>query len=179
MNVKIAKVRLLHFCHDPRLTNMLCCAEWFHGACVGLKPNSVSDHYACSTCTSKRKPVSAGKTLILPPTASASANRKKSAIVLPVATKPPPTPPQPIPVISKLSIQDDDEDEDLDDICVLCDGDCTCNIQEAAPPTTTTATPSPPTPPAPQKQPQQPPAKLQTKISKSRGEKYSDLTVLK
>ncbi|KAL7320019.1 hypothetical protein PS15m_003091 [Mucor circinelloides] len=138
------------------------CKEWFHGACVGLKPNSVSDHYACSSCTSKRKPVSAGKKLIPPPTASASAaNRKKSVIVLPVATKPPPTPPQPIPVISKLSIQDDDEDEDLDDICVLCDGDCTCNIQETAPSATATATPapSPPTPP-PQKQP----AKLQTKI---------------
>ncbi|KAK4516622.1 cTPxI [Mucor velutinosus] len=143
------------------------CKEWFHGACVGLKPNSVSDHYACSSCTSKRKPVSAGKTLIPPPTAAAT-NRKKSVIVLPVATKPPPTPPQPIPVISTLSIQDDDEDEDLDDICVLCDGDCTCNIQEAAPPTTSTVTlaPSPPSPPhpAPQKQPQQPPAKLQTKI---------------
>ncbi|GAN09264.1 hypothetical protein MAM1_0254d08789 [Mucor ambiguus] len=146
------------------------CKEWFHGACVGLKPNSVSDHYACSSCTSKRKPVSAGKTLIPPPAASttAAANRKKSVIVLPVATKPPPTPPQPIPLISKLSIQDDDEDEDLDDICVLCDGDCTCNIQEAVPPTTATAlpTPSPPTPPsAPQKQPQQPPTKLQTKIT--------------
>ncbi|KAF1797605.1 hypothetical protein FB192DRAFT_1335001 [Mucor lusitanicus] len=141
------------------------CKEWFHGACVGLKPNSVSDHYACSSCTSKRKPVSAGKTLIPPPTTS---NRKKSVIVLPVATKPPPTPPQPIPVISKLSIQDnddDDEDEDLDDICVLCDGDCTCNVQEAASPPAVTLAPSPPTPPAAAAASQkQPPTKLQTKI---------------
>ncbi|CEP17171.1 hypothetical protein [Parasitella parasitica] len=135
------------------------CKEWFHGDCVGLKPNSASYHYACTSCASKRKPVSAGKTSIPPPPLP---KNKKAVIV----AKSPPTPPQPIPVLTKLSTQDD-EDEDLDDICVLCDGDCTCNIQNA---------PNLPTPPPPTPLPQQKQKsiqKLPTKITISMPKKSS------
>ncbi|KAI8644765.1 hypothetical protein BD408DRAFT_111925 [Parasitella parasitica] len=133
------------------------CKEWFHGACVGLKPNSVSYHYACSSCSSKRKPVSAGKTSIPPPPPS---KNKKAVVVLSVAARPPPTPPQPTPVNTKPSIQDD-EDEELDDICVLCDGDCTCNIQDV---TAASNLPTPPPPPPPTSPPQQKQQPIQNKI---------------
>lgn len=112
--------------------------EWFHGDCIGLKPNSVTDHYFCDSCTSKRRP---------PP-----------LIILP-----PQQPQQTLPTISKLSIN---EDEDEDDICVLCDGDCTCGAVVEKP-----ATPPPP-PPQQKQQPKSitilpPLPKLQTKISKA------------
>lgn len=133
--------------------------EWFHGACVGLKPNSVTDHYFCKSCTSKRHPTSGGKTSIPP-----SLTPPKTMIVLPPISKsmndhikkapPPPkpaVPPAPIvPVIANV----DEDDEDLDDICVLCDGDCTCGaVQESVP-----AFVAPPLPP--------PIPEIQTKISK-------------
>ncbi|KAG2231540.1 hypothetical protein INT48_005043 [Thamnidium elegans] len=79
------------------------CQEWFHGACVGLKPNSVTDHYYCKSCLKKKQ-------------------KKKSIIILPL-----PKPEIVMPVISKLSIDQDDEDEDL---CPVCDGDCTCGSEE-------------------------------------------------
>jgi hypothetical protein len=132
---------------------MSCCSpiktplEWFHGACVGLKPNSVTDHYFCKSCTNK--PNGAGKTLIPPP---------KSMIVLPskpndhVKKAPPPPKPvaPPAPIVPVI-----DEDEDLDDICVLCDGDCTCGAVQDSPVVVVTATPPPPPPIQ----------KIQTKIS--------------
>lgn len=93
--------------------------EWFHGACVGLKPNSVADHYYCKSClkVKKRPSASAGKKLI---------PQKKSIIILPV----PKPEPAIIPMISKLSIDQDDEDEDL---CPVCDGDCTCGSDSPLP----------------------------------------------
>lgn len=118
--------------------------EWFHGACVGLKPNSIADHYFCNSCLkAKKKPASAGKTLIPPP----ATNKKKSIIILPISkpeSKPIPTPT--VPAISTLSIEDDDDDEDLDDICPVCDGDCTCGTGSTMINATVTAPPPPPPP---------------------------------
>lgn len=47
-----------------------------------------------------------------------------------------------MPVISNLSIDQDDEDEDL---CPVCDGDCTCGSEVVTP----SLPPPPPPPPAP------------------------------
>lgn len=146
------------------------CQEWFHGACVGLKPNSVTDHYFCKSCLkAKKKPaptaiaaMGAGKTLIAPPPPPQTTNKKKSLIILPIAKpeqkpkpiplpSPPPPPPASIPSISKLSIQDeDDEDEDLDDICPVCDGDCTCGTGSTVTAPVISRPPSPPPPVIPE-----------------------------
>ena len=54
-------------------------------------------------------------------------------------------PKPPSPKIANLSIQDDDEDEDLDDLCIICDGDCTCGpAQVQAPPPPVVVVPPPP-----------------------------------
>lgn len=110
----------------------------------------MTDHYFCNACTSKRKP--------------------KQIIILP------PQQPQPtLPVISKLSINEEDDD----DICVLCDGDCTCgDVEETNPPPSNPqptqqplppqSLPKQPSPKEPLPQKSNPPIlpKLQTKISK-------------
>lgn len=95
----------------------------------------MTDHYYCKSCLKvKKKPsASAGKKLI---------PQKKSIIILPVS-KPEPAI---IPMISKLSIDQDDEDEDL---CPVCDGDCTCGSESPLPPPPQLQ-PSLPPPPPPQ-----------------------------
>ncbi|KAI9487637.1 MAG: hypothetical protein EXX96DRAFT_554069 [Benjaminiella poitrasii] len=180
------------------------CKEWFHGACVGLKPNSITEHYFCKSCTGKQKQQhkGAGKAL-MPPNPN-----KKSIIILPLS-KPasaPITPPSSapkstiplpapssttatststaatIPAISKLSINDDEDDEELDDICVLCDGDCTCGAVDS---NTTSIDLKPlPLPSASTITSQTEPSKTQTKIvipipKKSKKSKKTNLWTVK
>ena len=34
---------------------MLIPIEWFHGRCVGVSPTTVTEHYFCTACASKRR----------------------------------------------------------------------------------------------------------------------------
>ncbi|CDS12631.1 hypothetical protein LRAMOSA04817 [Lichtheimia ramosa] len=100
------------------------CQEWFHGRCVGVKPKSVTGKYfceACSTTTTKsrnkgRKGKSKRKT-----------NKNQPVVVEPVT----------------ISLSRDEED--IDDICPVCDTECTCGAAEPEPTTEPTSVPAEPT----------------------------------
>ncbi|KAI8367315.1 hypothetical protein BD560DRAFT_399873 [Blakeslea trispora] len=134
--------------------------EWFHGACVGLKPNSVTDHYFCKSCTTLHRRNSATNV------------RKKSIIILPVIAK------SQLPLNADkapsdsliqsqsnaiMNIATNEDDEDDDDLCILCDGDCTCGAVTKNP-VSLPPTPPPPPPTSPARNHSQ--KKMSTKISK-------------
>ncbi|OBZ89472.1 hypothetical protein A0J61_02469 [Choanephora cucurbitarum] len=120
------------------------CKEWFHGACVGLKPNSVTDHYFCKSCTTLHRRNSATNV------------RKKSIIILPVIAKSQSAEPSTVQLPSTTTIDENEEDEE-DDLCILCDGDCTCGAVTDKP----ISLPPTPPPPAARKSSQK---KMSTKI---------------
>ncbi|CDH51138.1 predicted protein [Lichtheimia corymbifera JMRC:FSU:9682] len=108
------------------------CQEWFHGRCVGVKPKSVTGKYfceACSTATTKsRNKGRKGKT-------KRKTNKSQPVLIEPVT----------------ISLSRDEED--IDDICPVCDTECTCGAAEPEP----APAPLPATEPAPlesQKEPE-------------------------
>ncbi|KAI8992447.1 hypothetical protein BDB01DRAFT_778467 [Pilobolus umbonatus] len=88
------------------------CQEWFHGSCIGLKPNTSIDHYFCDDC------------LIASQARKKNKKNKNDRRPSPVKkiTLEPPKPTLPTPT--------DNSDEDLDDICPVCDTECTCGTLE-------------------------------------------------
>ncbi|KAI8580740.1 hypothetical protein K450DRAFT_235743 [Umbelopsis ramanniana AG] len=110
------------------------CHEWFHGRCIGISEKNVPDHYYCDNCqqvseevtptgpAKKGKKLAKAKTGKAKATAAAKTQRNKAEIKA--------EPPIVETVIkSSLVEQDADidlEDEDLDDICPVCDSECTC-----------------------------------------------------
>ncbi|KAG2176773.1 hypothetical protein INT44_007437, partial [Umbelopsis vinacea] len=111
------------------------CHEWFHGRCIGISEKNVPDHYYCDNCqqesediiesspAKKGKKSSKAKTGKAKGTAAAKTQRNKAEIKV----EPPPI----VETVIKTSLVEQDadidlEDEDLDDICPVCDSECTC-----------------------------------------------------
>ncbi|KAF7722077.1 hypothetical protein EC973_003726 [Apophysomyces ossiformis] len=111
------------------------CQEWFHGKCVGINPKTVVEHYFCDACSKSKTSLTDAPVVQekqkTPVKKSRSKNagssnskkqtqsRKKSS-KLPESHVSPATPKAPA-APKALEIE-----EDLDDICPVCDSECTC-----------------------------------------------------
>ncbi|GAB5588296.1 hypothetical protein Unana1_03196 [Umbelopsis nana] len=120
------------------------CQEWFHGRCIGIYEKDVPDHYFCANCKvvsgeeaasqkelkqgKKGKKSSKSKTAKAKGASSPKAQRKKAEArqELPVFKV------EDVPIKPAIVEQDadmDGSDEDLDDICPVCDSECTCGTK--------------------------------------------------
>ncbi|KAI9311580.1 hypothetical protein BX666DRAFT_943218 [Dichotomocladium elegans] len=105
------------------------CQEWFHGRCVDVKPKSVTDHYFCDACSkakSRKSSTAATGKGRKGKTKRKSKKRQQPSPSLP----PPPPPPLPLPPsIPENATSLSCDEEDLDDICPVCDTECTCGVE--------------------------------------------------
>ncbi|SAM03494.1 hypothetical protein [Absidia glauca] len=142
------------------------CHEWFHGRCVGISPKSVIKNYYCDTCQAKptkKKAASQdtptvktangkgqGKKANAKKATTTSSRKKSTPKTNTSASDPSPSAPSPSQqtitstTITTNAAQDDDEDEDLDDICPICEFECTCGTSSSSAPVAVSA--PPPTP---------------------------------
>ncbi|ORZ03393.1 hypothetical protein BCR43DRAFT_483281 [Syncephalastrum racemosum] len=122
------------------------CQEWFHGRCVGVKPKSVSKHYYCDSCRvpsplPPQQPIPPPSLPVVNETTSKSKGkgRNKKGGVKSKQTQLPKTkakskkeePKAALPPMATITLNHNDEDEDLDDICPVCDSECTCGAAKS------------------------------------------------